>query len=191
MIAGFIFYGNIQQIDKEGAEYCQAIGEEFKSLVVQTQPEPQAENTPLFPEAETWAEIPTRNEGILIQGDLYIGLMEIPSLGLSLPIHMNMSQRNLSTAPCVYAGSLLGHDLVVAGHNYRSHFWYLKDLKSGDSIQITNPNGQVFRYVVKSQEIVHQSETAVVMDREGWDLTLYTCQYPDNTYRVVLRCVLV
>ena len=40
-----------------------------------------------------------------IEGNGYIGLLEIPALGLSLPVMSEWSYPNLKLAPCRYSGS--------------------------------------------------------------------------------------
>lgn len=178
------------RVSQEGAVYCESIRTEFLSMVTVEDPFPM-----ILPAEEEilWEDMPpvvseVRNEGIWIQGDLYIGLLEVPSLNLALPINMDYSEKKLKNAPCVYLGTLAEGDLVIAGHNYRSHFWYLRNLSVGSRMSITNPNGVVYQYIVDERQILHQSEVAVLKDRAQWDLTLFTCDYPDNNYRVVLRC---
>lgn len=175
-------------VDTQGKAHCEEITTEFLTLVTVEQPilVPTEVETDI-PEAP--APLPEiRNEGIYINGDLYMGLLEIPQVGLTLPIHMDLSYAKLNTAPCVYMGNLTENDLVIAGHNYRSHFWYLRSLGVGATMTITSPSGKVYHYVVDKREVLHETEVEVLQDRDEWALTLFTCEYPDSTYRVVLRC---
>jgi len=57
-----------------------------------------------------------------IDGNNYIGVIDIPCLGLSLPIISDWSYPNLKIAPCRYKGSAYQDNLIIAGHNYQSHF---------------------------------------------------------------------
>ena len=66
-----------------------------------------------------------------IDGGRYIGVLELPSLGLELPVMESWSYPNLRVAPCRYGGSAYQDDLIIAAHNYASHFGRLKELKSG------------------------------------------------------------
>lgn len=184
MLGAFALFGHNYQLNQAGAVHCDEIATEFTALVKQelVAEDTGEENTPLLYQNQL------RNEGILIQGDLYIGLLEIPSLNLSLPIHMDLTYSKLDTAPCVYMGHLSEQNLVIAGHNYRSHFWYLRNLSVGDGMTITDPNGKVYRYQVAVKEQLHESQVAELEDRADWDLTLFTCDYPDASKRIVLRC---
>lgn len=87
-----------------------------------------------------------------IDGQSYIGVLDIPALGLSLPIISTWSYPGLQIAPCRYSGSAYLENLVIAGHNYRSHFASLTQLQPGDAVTFTDMDGTVFRYKVDSLE---------------------------------------
>lgn len=53
-----------------------------------------------------------------LDGNLYLGLIRIPSLDLELPVMAEWSYEKLRTAPCRYTGSIYDNNLVIAGHNY-------------------------------------------------------------------------
>ena len=58
----------------------------------------------------------------------YIGILTIPSLGIELPVQDEWSYPNLKIAPCRYAGTVADGNLIVAAHNYRSHFGRIGEL---------------------------------------------------------------
>lgn len=186
MMGAFALFAYNFNIDQQSAVHCNEVATEFKTLM--TPLSPTVDIVPMDDTVVGQADVVVRNESVNIRGDLYIGLLEVPTLNLSLPIHMDLSESKLHSAPCVYMGTLANNDLVIAGHNYRAHFWYLKNLNVGDTMTITNPNGFVYRYSVSQIEMLHQSQVAVLEDRDKWDLTLFTCNYPDSTYRIVVRC---
>lgn len=116
----------------------------------------------------------------------YIGVLSIPALGLELPVISAWDYPGLRVAPCRYTGSAYTDDLVIAAHNYASHFGRLRELSQGDSIRFTDTDGNVFDYVVSELGILEPY--AVSQMTEGdWDLTLFTCT-PGGQYRVTLRC---
>lgn len=121
-----------------------------------------------------------------IDGVAYIGTLEIPALGLNLPVISTTSKENLRIAPCRYEGSAYLDNLVIGAHNYDVHFGKLKTLSYGDEIEFTDMDGNRFSYLVADMEILqpHQTEDLV---GGGWPLTLYTCTVGGRT-RVVLRC---
>jgi sortase A len=119
----------------------------------------------------------------------YIGILEIPDLGLRLPIMSEWSYPNLKTAPCRYTGTIYMHNMVIAGHNYESHFGRLKDLQPGASVIFTDADGNQFLYEVVEMEILEPTNIED-MKNSGYDLTLFTCTYSGKT-RYTVRCRLV
>ena len=122
-----------------------------------------------------------------VDGNRYIGRVTIPALGLELPVMSQWSYPNLKIAPCRYQGSAYTGDLIIAGHNYRTHFGPLKNLGGGDAVLFTDADGNQFRYTVAQVETL--AKTAVEEMAAGdWDLTLFTCTLGGQT-RVTVRCV--
>lgn len=122
-----------------------------------------------------------------IDGNAYIGILEIPALGLSLPVMSGWSDFQLKIAPCRYSGSAYLDNMVIAGHNYRTHFGPLSRLEAGDGITFTDVDGNLFHYEVGTIEVL--KPTAIEeMTGSGWDLTLFTCTL-DRQSRMALRCM--
>ena len=121
-----------------------------------------------------------------IDGQNYIGVLDIPALELSLPIISEWSYDALQIAPCRYSGSAYLDNLVIAGHNYRSHFASLPQLQPGDSVTFTDMDGNVFSYAVSSLETL-SSYAISDMTSGDWDLTLFTCTVGGQS-RLAIRC---
>lgn len=121
-----------------------------------------------------------------IDGQRYIGVLRIPSLSLELPVISKWSYQGLQIAPCRYDGSAYQNNLVIAAHNYASHFGNLGQLSQGDEITFTDMDGNIFFYEVASLETL--SPYAVEdMTEGGWALTLFTCTVGGQA-RVAVRC---
>ena len=127
-------------------------------------------------------EMPT----IRLEDDYYIGVLEIPSLDLVLPINEAWSYPALKKTPCRYYGSAYTEDLVICAHNYSAHFGRLKSLKSGDEVIFTDANGNVFNYRVEISETLLPNSNEQMTDGE-WDLSLFTCTQ-GGSFRVTVRC---
>lgn len=121
-----------------------------------------------------------------IDGEQYIGVLDIPALGLSLPVMSEWSYPRLKTAPCRYHGSAYTDDMIIAGHNYQRHFSPLKTLGPGERIRFTDMAGNRFVYEVSRTEILAR-DAVEEMEAGDWDLTLFTCTYGGQT-RFTLRC---
>jgi sortase A len=125
-------------------------------------------------------------QSVRVESEDYIGVLDIPVLGLSLPVMDNWSYPSLKKAPCRYSGSFLTNDMIIAGHNFKRHFGMLNQLRQGDLIAFTDVDGFVYNYQVADVE------TLAGTDIEGmksgkWDLTLFTCTYGGRS-RVTVRC---
>lgn len=129
------------------------------------------------------AELPT----VEIDGYGYVGQLEIPALELELPVMSEWDYGRLQIAPCRQFGSS-AEDLVIAAHNYSSHFGRLQELAIGDSVVFTDIDGLRSTYSVGDIRILRPTETKSVQ-QSGFDLVLYTCTYGGKS-RVAVFCSL-
>ena len=97
------------------------------------------------------APMPTLPAGELtvsLEGEEYLGILSLPTLALELPVGAEWEMDFLRQAPCRYAGTLAGDDIIIAAHNYRRHFAALHTLRPGDAVLFTDAAGQTYRYTV-------------------------------------------
>lgn len=120
-----------------------------------------------------------------IDGTKYIGTLEIPKIALDLPVISEWSYQSLKIAPCRYFGSAYLDNMVIAAHNYKSHFREIENLSAGDEVVFTDIDGNRFFYSVAAAEVLPPG--AVEEMTSGWDLTLFTCN-STGTFRVAIRC---
>lgn len=119
----------------------------------------------------------------------YVGVLEIPDLGLALPVLAGeWSYEKLKIAPCVYSGSIYQNNMVIAAHNYWSHFSRIKDLEVGDEVIFTDCEGNVFEYSVGWVDTLQPYDTEDMKSAETWDLSLFTCTYSGKE-RYTVRCI--
>lgn len=121
-----------------------------------------------------------------IDGYGYIGYLSIPALELELPVMSEWDYDRLKIAPCRYYGSTKTDNLVIAAHNYRSHFGYLGNIKPGDYVIFTDMEAEKLIYKVSSVEQLEPTDVDKVKD-SGDDLILYTCTY-GREKRITVRC---
>ena len=122
-----------------------------------------------------------------IEGNDYIGILDIPSLKLSLPVISEWNYPRLRLSPCRYSGSAYAGNFTIAGHNYSTHFGSLKNLKSGDQIRFTDVKGRSFLYEVQTVETLEPTAIEDMLSND-WDLTLFTCTSSGQA-RVAVRCL--
>ena len=118
--------------------------------------------------------------------DKYVGTLQIPQLGLELPVISDWSYEALKIAPCRYYGSVNSDDLVLMGHNYKVHFGPISRLKSGDAVVFTDMDGVTTYYHVVSRDVL-PPDAVEEMTAGDFDLTLFTCTYGGES-RVTVYC---
>lgn len=122
-----------------------------------------------------------------IDGKLYVGILEIPALDIELPVRGEFSYRGLRRAPCRYDGSVYLDNMIIAAHNYNSHFGRLKNLNVGDKVSFTDGDGNMFLYTVA--EIIQVDGSDIEGMKEGvWDMTLFTCTL-NGQGRIAVRLI--
>jgi len=121
-----------------------------------------------------------------IDGWDYIGYLSVPSIGLALPVMSEWSYPKLKISPCRQFGSSRTDDLVIAAHNYESHFGKIGTLALGDEVRFTDMDGIENHYTVSAIE-VHDPTDVEAVEHSGHDLVLYTCTYGGKT-RIVVFC---
>ncbi len=125
----------------------------------------------------------------VINGESYIGQLNIPELDLQLPVMSQWSYPKLKKAPCRYSGTLGENNLVLLGHNYKRHFGYLHKLNIGSTIEFRDVNGNIKTYAVTTVETVSPTDIEKVTGGE-YALTLFTCTY-GGQYRTMVGCTAV
>ena len=106
------------------------------------------------------------------------GVLEIPSLKLTVPIFAGTSEFALNRGVGWIEGTAMpGEDgnVGLAGHR-DGYFRVLKDLKLGDAIEVQSV-GRTLRYRVTSLNIVEPADVSVLDPTDEPSVTLVTC-YP-------------
>jgi len=172
--------------DEQGGEQAQNILTVIKSEIPETTESPTEKKFDLFSEYET--EPVPMEETIQIDDSIYIGVISIPELEIELPVMNEWSYPNLKISPCRYKGSYLDNDMIIAAHNYRSHFGRIGELHSGSEIIFMDVSGKIWTYEVNNIENINGTDIEA-MDfgsAESWDLTLFTCTLSGQS-RVTIR----
>lgn len=174
---------NIRESDRAGAE-SEDMVVRMESLTADLPERLETEKKELVPEYKKnpEMEMPT----VEVNGQECVGMIEIPALGLKLPIISEWSDAKLKKAPCRYSGSAYLKNMIIAGHNYRTHFSGIKRLNPGDSVVFTDADGNIFSYEVAEIETVGGYDIEK-MEAGDWDLTLFTCTNKGKA-RAAVRC---
>jgi sortase A len=130
--------------------------------------------------------IPGDMSCVLVDGHYYIGVLDMPTLGITLPVQWGWSDSLMDTSPCRYNGTLEDGDLIIMAHNYSTHFGTIFDLAVGDAVSFTDVLGVCTDYEVCGVDIFGRSEISKMYEGD-WDLTLFTC-VPNTYNRIAVRC---
>lgn len=139
-----------------------------------------------LPNIENNQEIQDQPLEIIIDDEIYIGILEIPSLEITLPIQKDWSYEKLKKTPCVYTGDFKNDNLIIMGHNYAVHFGKLSTLNIGDQIIFKDIYGRE-TYFIYSEKLKVDSKEVDTIQNGNWDLTIFTCNSNNNNQRFVYR----
>ncbi len=167
--------------DKNAGEQAQAL---LNEVIEKT--EKKAEEEEGRTEQES-AVVETEEEPVVVvNGDAFCGRIVIDKLDIALPVFQEWNYARLKEAPCRYTGGLDSEDMIIAAHNYKSHFGDLHLLQVGDEILFVDAASTEHRYLVS--EITTLDGTAIEDMKAGdWDFTLFTCT-KGGAQRVTVRC---
>lgn len=127
---------------------------------------------------------------VTVDGEEYVGVLKIPKIGLVLPVLNECDTRKLKIAPCRYQGSAYLDNMIIAGHNYKTHMKYIDTLEVGDKIFFTDTDKNMFEYEVVGTEIINGTDVEGMISGDNWDLSLFTCTY-DGRKRITVRAISV
>ncbi|SUB75141.1 sortase [Peptoniphilus indolicus] len=118
----------------------------------------------------------------------YIGELSIEKLNTRLPVMEEWDYDRLKISPCRYSGSIYDKNMVIAGHNYKSHFGKLYTLNKGDRVEFLDVNKNIFNFEVINIEKLDPTNIELLINNENaeWDLTIFTCTLSGKE-RTVIR----
>jgi len=192
MLSGLLLLACAAVLTFRNGQLQSEAGEEAEALVETLREQLDAREEPeTLPVEQTAEPLPVPEEARImstydINGIAYVGILQIPALGLELPIIRDWSYEHLQIAPCLYTGSVYSEDMVLCAHNYTTHFGRLSELKAGDEIIFRTAEDEVFRYRVGDIETLQPTDVDYMTEGE-WPLTLFTCTWGGRS-RVTVRC---
>ena len=171
ILAALLLFLHNRSEDRRAGQEAESLLEDVRSsMAANADPEPQEEPA----------------EEIIYD---YAGVIVIPDLSLELPVIDQWNYARLKVAPCRQSGDAADGDLVIAAHNYKSHFGYLDRLEPGASVIFTDMEGTVYRYAVEEirQLAPEDAEDVSSVFSSEYPLVLYTCT-PGGKARVAVFC---
>ena len=182
LLAALGLYGYNRYEDAQAGAEAQVVVQDLEQKLEQTVS--KAESTEASSDSEEMLspELPV----VMLDGYDYIGVISIPAIDIKLPVMSNWSYPKLKISPCREFGSSRTDDLVIAAHNYESHFGKLGSVSVGDNVIFTDMDGVENHYIVQKTDILQPTDVDAV-EHSGYDLVLYTCTYGGKA-RVAVFC---
>ena len=179
-----------------GSHKTDGLIEQFEKSVEQEQmedDEKEEEKKTETEAADTKAPVNEADAALLSSGDV-IGLIEIEALDLKYPIVEGADSKQLAYGIGHISGTAaVGStgNCVLAGHRgsrYGTYFKYLNRLSEGDTVKITDKDGNIHQYEVVSWEVVEPYDNSVKAQGTETELTLLTCEN-SGTMRLIYHCI--
>lgn len=102
-----------------------------------------------------------------INGTDFVGILEIPRYGSSLPICADWGA--VSQYPCLFSGSVYDRSMQIGGTSQKGQYDFYREICVGDSVLFTDMEGNCIsyevtdiRYVKHADQTTLQSETAAL-----------------------------
>jgi len=146
-----------------------------------------AQPSPSVPDTTAPQSAPTMPEADYL-GYAMLGTIRVPAADIELPVLSNWDYDLLDVAPCRYTGSIPDGDMILMGHNYKSHFSRLRYAAPGDEVEFVDAAGTSYRYIVDRVDILHKNDGEFLPSEHP--LILFTCTRSGQD-RIVLRCSLI
>lgn len=148
-------------------------------------PAPAPLPTPVRPPGDPYAPEPA----------VVLGTIEIPRLGLFVPLNQGISLRSIDRGPSHWPGTALPGDpgnVVIAGHRATktAPFRHIDQLQTGDAVVFTVA-GERSTYRVTGHEVVTPDAMRIVEQTPEPTATLFACHPPGSArYRYVVTLAL-
>ncbi len=182
LLAALGLYGYNRYEDAQAGAEAQVVVQDLEQKLEQTVSKAEPSDTPADSEEMLSPELPV----VMLDGYDYIGVISIPAIDIKLPVMSEWSYPKLKISPCREFGSSRTDDLVIAAHNYESHFGKLGSVSVGDNVIFTDMDGVENHYIVQKTAILQPTDVDAV-EHSGYDLVLYTCTYGGKT-RITVFC---
>lgn len=130
---------------------------------------------------------------VRIGNSTVLGKIKIDKIGIEYPILEYKNDDTLWKSICKISNNTINGtgNLCLAGHNMRNMtmFAKLKNVKKGDTVEITNIYGKVFKYKVYESFYVDPSQVEVLKNTSEPIITMITCNNTSSK-RLIVRAKL-
>lgn len=137
------------------------------------------------------AYLEERNDTVMpiveVEGQNFVGILEIPLYGIRLPVGGSWEKENIAKYPSRYWGSLYNSSLIIGGNDWKGQLDFLEEISIGDVVCVTDMTGARYSYTVswveKTKEVFSEyledenvSLTMFARNQYGFDYTVVRCE---------------
>ena len=119
-----------------------------------------------------------------LQGEDFIGLLEIPAYGTVLPLCATWQAGKANRYPCRFDGTVYNGSLIISGS--ASQLACLKTIGHGDTVTITDLQGAVYTYHVTNIRRTDNARSETLR-KEDAQLVLFI-RDPFNLEYIIVSC---
>ncbi len=118
-----------------------------------------------------------------VDGYDYVGIIEIPSNKIKLPVYSSWNEIIAKSVPCRYCGSIYNNNMIVGGKNIEKNFGFLTTLNIGDQVIFIDTTGHLYSFKVVN--ITHNAN----FDTESFDDGLFLFSYLNDISKYIcVKC---
>ena len=121
-----------------------------------------------------------------LEGEDYIALLEIPYMGMKLPVSRSWGKSKVISNPCRFDGTAYDGTLIIGGYDQQGQFDFFDRISDGAEVMVTDMTGCVFTYEISRIERTSDVSAKNLADT-GADLTLFVRDAQLLEY-ILLRC---
>ena len=174
-LSAFVLLGS-EWLARHHSAQAQALASEIKACLPPiVEGDPENYSNPAMPVLQ------------LQEGD-FSCLIEIISLGVSLPVESSWDSADISRFPHRFWGSVYDNSLILGGSNHKGQFDFCTKLDLGDPVLITDMTGTQFSYEVVRIDRRQQVDLDVLQEFDC-DLTLFVRDGSSRNY-IIVRCAM-
>lgn len=157
---------------RRSANRASEIAERLRTLM----PEPQSS----YPDGRS----NTSMSAIEIDGENFIGLIEIPLYDCTLPVYASWEQGRADDFPCRYTGSVYDRTLIIGGSNAVGQLDLTKTITEHDRVFFTDTEGMRYSYKVSGIEITDDVSAEKLISIDA-DLVIFVRDTYSFNYTVI------
>ena len=123
-----------------------------------------------------------------VDGVDYVGILEVPAFGITLPVADHWDSKKLASGPARFCGSVYESSLVIGGADYAGQFGFCDKIENGSIITVTDMTGVQFSYTVVRVDRASSAKGQWLQDGQS-DLTRF-CRDMYAMEYIAVRCVI-